>query len=172
MDFDLLAALGAGFVATLAMTALIAMARAAGMTRMPSFEMLTGSMMSGNPATARAMGVVIHYIVMGTIVFGIIYALLFTVFNSASWWVGLLIGVVHGIVVGLIMGMMPAMHPRMGRPSAAQPNTSSVTTTSNGVRLSAPGLFGTRWGAMTPAGVLIGHAVYGVVLALVYTWLT
>jgi hypothetical protein len=39
------------------------------------------------------------------------------------------------------------------------------------VTISAPALFGTGWGAMTPTGVLVGHAVYGVVLAVVYNLL-
>jgi len=162
MDFVLWAALLSGFIATLVMTAMIKMSTAAGMTEMPSFELMTGSMMSGDEKTAKTIGAVIHYVMMGTIVFGIIYALLFQAFDSASWLTGLTIGIVHGIVIGVMfMPMMPAMHPRMGEPAVIGEQTGEI-------RLSSPGIMGKNWGAMTPIGVLMGHAVYGVVLALLY----
>lgn len=53
MDVNRVAGLLSGFVASLVMTALIATARTTAMTRMPSFELLTGSMMSGNPGVAE-----------------------------------------------------------------------------------------------------------------------
>lgn len=162
MEFVLWAALLSGFIATLVMTAMIKMSTAAGMTEMPAFELMTGSMMSGDEKTAKTIGAMIHYVMMGTVVFGIIYALLFQAFDSASWLTGLGIGIVHGFVVGVMfMPMMPAMHPRMGEPAV-------VGEHSGEVRLSSPGLMGKNWGSMTPMGVLMGHAVYGVVLALLY----
>jgi hypothetical protein len=96
MEFGIWQAFVAGFAATVAMTAMISMAQAGGMTRMPPFEYITGSMMSEDPRTARLIGLMVHYIVMGTVVFGLIYAGLFTVFGSASWLLGLIIGIVHG----------------------------------------------------------------------------
>lgn len=162
MDFVLWAALLSGFIATLVMTAMIKMSAAAGMTEMPSFELMTGSMMSGDEKTAKAIGAMIHYVMMGTIAFGIVYAVLFQVFDSASWLTGLAIGIAHGVVVGVIfMPMMAMMHPRMGEPAVIGEQTGEI-------RLSAPGLMGKNWGAMTPMGVLMGHAVYGVVIALLY----
>lgn len=162
MEFVLWAALLSGFIATLVMTVMIKMSAAAGMTEMPSFELMTGSMMSGDEKTAKAIGAMIHYVMMGTVVFGIIYALLFQAFDSASWLTGLAIGIVHGFVVGVMfMPMMPAMHPRMGEPAV-------VGEQSGEVRLSSPGVMGKNWGSMTPMGVLMGHAVYGVVVALLY----
>jgi hypothetical protein len=32
-------------------------------------------------------------------------------------------------------------------------------------------VLGKNWGAMTPAGLVMGHAVYGLVAALVYSWI-
>lgn len=162
MEFVLWAALVAGFVATLVMTTMIKMSAAAGMTEMPSFELMTGSMMSGDEKTAKTIGAFIHYVMMGTVVFGILYALLFQALDSTTWLTGLAIGVVHGVVVGIVfMPMMPAMHPRMGGAVAADQR-------GVGIRLSSPGVMGKNWGSMTPMGVLMGHAVYGIVLALVY----
>jgi hypothetical protein len=111
MEFAVWQALVAGFVATVVMTGMISMARAGGMTRMPPFEYITGSMMSEDPRTARLMGLMVHYLIMGTVVFGLIYAWLFTVFGSASWLLGLIIGIVHGAVVGVVMAMMPGSVP-------------------------------------------------------------
>ncbi len=90
------------------------MASKAGMTRMPPMPLVMGSMMSGDRHKAMFIGGMLHYIVMGTVVFGIGYALLFQAFGSSAWLTGVLIGVVHGLAVGLVfMPMMPAMHSRM-----------------------------------------------------------
>ncbi len=172
-DFNAVGALVAGFAATIVMTAMMTMASKAGMTNMPPMPLVMGSMMSGDRRKAMTIGAVLHYIVMGTIVFGIGYALLFQVFGSSAWGVGLAIGVVHGLAVGLVfMPMMPAMHPRMEAQlvGAGAPADGAVVQEVGGeVRLSGPGILGKDWGGMTPAGLLMGHAVYGLVLALVYT---
>lgn len=74
------------------------------------------------------------------------------------------------------MPPMPAMHPRMSRrlvPAGGSDDGSTVVTGAGGeLELRAPGVLGKEWGAMTPVGLLMGHAVYGVVLALLYGWLT
>lgn len=164
MEFSLPGALLGGFVATLVMTVMMRLAGATGITRMPPMELVTGSMISGNPESARRVGFVIHWIVMGTVLFGLGYAAVFVAIGSAAWLVGAVIGLVHGAAVGLVfMPMMPAMHPRM----SAAPATASPSAASE-VHLSAPGMFGSHWGAMTPVGLLAGHVVYGTVVALIY----
>ena len=172
-DFNALAALIAGLAATIVMTAMMTMASKAGMTRMPPMPLVMGPMMSGDRNKAMIIGGMLHYIVMGTVVFGIGYALLFQAFGSSAWPVGVLIGVVHGLAVGLVfMPMMPSMHPRMDAQlvGAGAPAHGAVVQEVGGeVRLSGPGVLGKDWGGMTPAGLLMGHAVYGLVLALVYT---
>jgi hypothetical protein len=172
-DFNAVGALVAGFAATIVMTAMMTMASRAGMTNMPPMPLVMGSMMSGDRRKAMAVGAMLHYIVMGTVLFGIGYALLFHAFGSSTWPVGVAIGVVHGLAVGLVfMPMMPAMHPRMEAQlvGAGAPAEGAVVQEVGGeVRLSGPGVLGKDWGGMTPAGLLMGHAVYGLVLALVYT---
>jgi hypothetical protein len=56
----------------------------------------------------------------------------------------------------MAFGMMPAMHPRMR----------------DGQVLAAPGRFGKNYGSMVPAGVLMLHIIFGVVLGILYspTW--
>lgn len=165
MTFELLPALVAGLAATLVMSAMMSMSASMGMTRMPTMSLLMGAMMSGDQDRAKRIGAMIHYIVMGTIVFGLAYGALFTAFDSSSALTGILIGAVHGLAVGAIgMPMMPAMHSRMSK----DPGEPVVDTSSGSVVLSAPGFFGVQWGAMTAMGLIIGHVVYGLIAALIY----
>lgn len=166
MEFSLIGGLVAGIIGTAVMSIMMRMSGKMGMTDMPAMELVTGSMMSGDLGRAKQLGIMLHWIVMGTIVFGLGYAALFTAFGSASWLVGLVIGVVHGLVVGVVfMPMMATMHPRMSQ----DPTFSGTVDVSAGsVRLAAPGMLGAKWGGMTPVGLVMGHAVYGLVVALVY----
>jgi hypothetical protein len=154
VEFAVWPALLAGLAGTAAMTAVMVMGRAAGMTEM-DIMLIAGGMMTGDRRRARLMGAMIH-LVMGTVVFGLLYAALFAGIDSAGALTGLVIGFVHGLVVGaLAMPMMGAVHPRMraGR---------------EGFALPAPGIMGTGYGRGTPAGILIAHLVYGLVVVLVY----
>lgn len=176
VEFDLAGALIGGFVATAVMTALMTMAGQTGMTKMPPMPLVVGSMLSGDRNKAMSMGTIAHVVVMGTIVFGIVYGLLFSAFDDDAWWVGTLIGVVHGLIVGIVfMPMMAAMHPRMPREpvaAGASPAGGTVAEDDHGeLEIAAPGLLGRNWGSMTPVGVVTGHAVYGLVLAVVYAWI-
>jgi uncharacterized membrane protein YagU involved in acid resistance len=97
---------------------------------------------------------VVH-VLMGTVVFGIGYAVLFTAFDSDSAAVGALIGLAHGAILGLVaLPMMRTVHPRMRAVPA-------------GPRLDAPGVMGVGYGKGTPAGQLMTHLVYGLVTAIV-----
>lgn len=167
VEFDLGAALLSGLVGTLVMTAMMTMSKAAGMSDMPPMPLVMGSMVDGDRRRALAMGTLAHYVVMGTVVFGLVYAALFTAFDNDAWWIGAVVGAVHGVLVGAIfMPMMPSMHPRM---AAVGEVGSTVDTDERGeVVIRSPGFFGKDWGGMTPAGLVMGHAVYGLVAALVY----
>lgn len=167
MEFSLVGGLVAGIVATTVMSVMMKMSARSGMTDMPPMELVTGSMMTSDKDRAMTIGTVIHWGMMGTIVFGLGYAALFSAFASASVLTGIVLGAAHGIVVGLVfMPMMPAMHPRM---SAASGLDDPVTVTGAGVQLLAPGVFGNHWGSMTPLGLVMGHVVYGLVAAIVYS---
>jgi hypothetical protein len=175
VDFEIWPALLAGFLGTVTMTVMMNMAKAAGMTNMPPMPLVMGSMMTGDKKKAMALGSMAHFVVMGTVVFGTVYAALFTAFDNDGWWVGALIGLAHGLLVGLMaMPMMPTMHPRMERELVSvggRDETQTVVTDHTGeVHVAAPGVLGSRWGGMTPVGLVMGHVIYGVVVALVYTW--
>jgi hypothetical protein len=165
VTFEVVPALVAGLAATIVMSAMMSMAASAGMTRMPPMPLVMGSMMTGEPRQAVRLGTMLHYLVMGTLVFGLLYAALFTSFGSSSVLTGVAIGAVHGLVVGaMAMPMMPAMHPRMSASSEGP----AADTSSGTVVLSAPGFFASNWGSMTPVGLVAGHVVYGLVAALIY----
>lgn len=165
MEISVAGALLAGFVATAVMTMMLRMATAAGMTQMPPMELISGAMVARDASRAKRWGYFLHWTVMGTVVFGLGYAAVFTAVGSTSWLLGLGIGLAHGVVVGVMMAMMPAMHPRM---SGSATIDGPVSTHDGEVHLSAPGLFAGNWSRTTPVGIVVGHAVYGIVLALVY----
>ncbi len=147
---NIIGAIVAGLVGTVAMSMVIAMAPSMGMPKMDIVGML-GSMFSKEGNTA--LGWVLH-LMMG-IVFAIIYAAVWAAgIGSATWVGGLIFGAVHWLIVGLMMGGVPMMHV--------------------GIRagtVKAPGLYMMRDGGMLAfAGGLIGHVVYGLVVALVYSF--
>jgi hypothetical protein len=149
------------------MSGAIRLARTQGLTKMPSFELVTGSVVSSDEHTARQAGLLIHYGLMGTLVFGIGYGAAFAVLDSATWLDGLILGLIHGFVVGMFfMPAMPALHPRVEPALAGAGGT--VFRSRTGLLLKPPGVLGKEWGDMTPAGVVAGHMIYGVVAALVY----
>lgn len=145
---SLIAAIVAGLIATLAMTALMYMAPMMGMPKMDIVGML-GSMFSRQTATNGGaftsgsnpvLGWMLH-LMMGA-VFGAVYALLWNAFGlKPSWHIGLIFGMVHGLITPMLMPMMVRMHPN-------PPQMES--------------------GASSTMGMALGHALFGLVVALVY----
>lgn len=168
--FDVVAALIAGLIGAVAMTAMMQAAGAMGMTRMPAMTLIQGTMVTGDEKKAKRIGLMTHVFMMGMAVFGLGYAALFDVFDDASLATGALIGVGHGIVAGIVMAMMGAMHPRMVAPTDRDGDI--VTSKEGEIRIIEPGLFAKNYGPMTPIGLIVGHVVYGLVVALIYGQLT
>jgi len=140
-------AIVAGLVGTVAISMVMAMAPRMGMPRMAIWEML-GSMF--NKDGNNALGWVAHFM-MGTI-FAIIYAALWSAgVGSVSAGSGVLFGAAHFLIVGLVMGGMPMLH------AGIKAGT-----------VQAPGVYMLNAGIMGLMGGLIGHVIYGVVVALVY----
>lgn len=145
---NIIGAIVAGLVGTIVISMVMMMAPKMGMPKMAIWEML-GAMFSpdGNVALGWAM-----HLMMG-VVFGLVYAVLWTAgIGSVSLVSGLIFGIIHWLVVGLMMGGMPMMHAGIKAGS-----------------VSAPGVFMLHNGGMMGfMGGLIGHAIFGVVVALVY----
>lgn len=137
----------AGIIATIVFTTVLMMAPKMGMPKMDIVSLL-GSMF-GKPN--QALGWMMH-LMMG-IIFALIYAFLWSNgIVTATWTSGLVFGAVHWLVVGVVMGMIPMMH--VGIKSGA---------------VQAPGMWMTNSGGfMAFMGGLVGHMIFGVVIALVY----
>ena len=145
---NILAAVIAGIVGTIIMTLVMVMAPKMGMPKMDIVGML-GSMFGAPPN--RALGMMMH-LMMG-VVFALIYAALWAYgVGAATWLFGLVFGLVHWLIAGMMMAGIPMMHK--GIKSGQVP---------------APGAYMmNNGGAMAFMGGLIGHLVFGLVVALTY----
>ena len=143
-----LGAIVAGLVGTIVMSLVMAMAPIMGMPKMDIVGML-GSMLTKDGNTT--LGWVMH-LMMG-IVFALIYAGSWGLhIGAATLAFGLLFGVVQWLIVGLMMGGVPMLHAGIKAGSVQTP----------GVYMISAG------GTLAFMGGLIGHAIYGLVVALVY----
>ena len=114
MEFNWWERLVAGAAATVFMTLLMEMGAAVGMTRMNMAVML-GSMFRREPGSAKTLGMIMHF--MNDLVFGVLYALVWSAIDPAeladAWWIGLVFGAVHGAIAIDVMPVMSAMHTRV-----------------------------------------------------------
>jgi hypothetical protein len=146
---DVFGAIIAGMAGTVVISIILLMAPRMGMPEMDIVGML-GTMF--NKEGSPTLGWIMHFM-MG-IIFAVIYAALWTAGIGAPTplW-GLIFGAVHWLFSGLMMGVVPMMHA--------------------GVRagtVEAPGIFmSNSGGVMAFMGGLIGHMLYGLTVALVYS---
>ncbi|MEA3440096.1 MAG: hypothetical protein U9R58_07420 [Chloroflexota bacterium] len=146
---NVIGAIIAGLAGTLVMSMVMAIAPRMGMPKMDIVGML-GTMF--NKEGNQMLGWIMH-LMMG-IVFALIYAALWTTGIGAptALW-GLIFGAVHWLVSGLMMGAVPMMHAGIKA----------------GI-VEAPGVY--MWntgGIMSFMGGLIGHMLFGLIVALVYS---
>lgn len=141
----------AGFLATAAMTALMYMAPLMGVPKMDIATML-GTMFSTNPSVAFAIGIAMHFM-LGSVLLAIPYFYLIEFkFRDTPWLGGAIWGfLLWGVANLMVMPMMGFVHPLVR--SGAMP---------------APGLLMLQLGILAPIGSLMGHLLYGVVLARAY----
>ncbi len=167
MTFSIWAGMLGGFAGTIAMIALMKMASAMGASSMPPMPLIQGAMFTDDPNKAKKIGMFTHIVVMGTLVFGTAYAAIFAALGTAGWLSGLIIGVVHGVLAGVFMKMMGRTHPRM-EAAAHFTGGEAWRHDSTGLHIAKPGLFGKNYGPMTPMGLLMAHAVFGLLVGAVY----
>lgn len=146
-----------GFVATIALTTLMAASQGLGLTRM-SLPYMLGTMLTPHRDRAKLFGFGVH-LVDGWI-FSLIYVAAFHSWGIATWWLGALVGVVHAAFV-LTFGMrfLPGLHPRM----ASEQQGPTVSR-----QLEPPGFLALNYGYQTPATVVVAHVVFGAVLGAFY----
>lgn len=132
-------AIAAGLMGTGIMTMMMYTAPKMGMPRMDILGLL-GTMFTFNRSSATWLGAAIHSM-MG-IMFAIVYALAWTAgFGNATWLWGLAFGYVHGVAAILMMPLILRVHP------------------------SPPKMDG---GIKTMVGQIVGHMVFGLLVALTY----
>ncbi len=145
---NILGAIVAGLIGTVILTIVMAMAPKMGMPKMDIVGML-GSMFDENGNRTVGMGI---HLMMGAL-FGLVYAALWNagVGSSTILW-GALFGIGHWVVAGLMMGGIGMMH------AGVKAGT-----------VEAPGVFMVKNGGMMAfMGGLVGHIVFGIVVAIVY----
>ncbi len=136
----------AGFVATVAMTALMYLAPMMGMPKMDIATML-GTMFLSRPAPAFWLGMMIH-LMMGTVLFPAIYSFALQPGTGSGTGRGAFWGLILWAAANLmVMPLMGAIHPMVK--SGMMP---------------APGFLMLHLGVMAPVGSLVGHLVYGMLL--------
>ncbi len=166
MDFSLLSSLIAGFLATVVMTLATELASFRGATSMPSMPLLLGAWVSGDHDLAVALGSALHYGVIGTVAYGVLYALVFAL-TGTGLLVAAVVGMVHGALIGVGLGWLKQVHPRVvDRPGESR---EAVSAGRGELVFNDPGMFGVGWGDMTPAVVVGAYVVYSLVFALVYS---
>ena len=145
---NILGAIVAGIVGTIVMTTVMMIAPQMGMPKMDIVGML-GSMFSRD--SNRPLGMALH-LMMG-IVFAIVYALLWNAgIGAVTLLWGVIFGIVHWLIAGAMMGGVSMMHA--GVKAGA---------------VEAPGIYMMNNGGMMAfVGGLIGHVIFGLVVALVY----
>ena len=154
-NFEPGTAILAGAIGAVAMLVVMYGGKAMGMTRMDLLKTLgTMAVPKGASNAVYAVGAVMH-LMMGA-AFGLIHAgLLHAVdptSDGAAAGFGALFGGIHGVIVAVMMPvMLTMMHPLVR----------------NG-DLPAPGVAMTKFGKMTPMGIVMAHVVFGLVAGAVY----
>jgi hypothetical protein len=146
-----------GFVATIALTAIMSVGHGIGLTRM-SIPFLLGTMLTPNRDRALVVGVTFH--LMNGWLFAVLYAAMFESLGRATWWLGAGIGLAHAVfVLAVGMPLLPGLHPRM---------VSEYYGPTPNRRLQPPGFFALNYGKRTPIATIVAHLVYGAVIGAFY----
>ena len=146
-----------GFVATIVLTTLSAIAQGLGHTRM-NIPQILGTMFTPDRDRAKAYGFFIH--LLAGWVFSLFYVLIFESIGTAGWWRGAIIGAVHAaFALVVVFAVLPGVHPRMASerhgPTAAR-------------LLEPPGFIALNYGSQTPIAVFIAHVIFGAILGAFY----
>ena len=146
-----------GFIATLALSILLAGSQGLGLTRM-NLPYMIGTFFTSDRDRAKLYGFFVH--LFNGWIFSLLYVLLFESLHRATWWLGAIIGIGHSLLILLvIVPLMPGIHPRM----ASEQHGPSATR-----MLEPPGLMALNYGLRTPLSVLISHMVFGMILGSFY----
>ena len=147
-----------GFVATVALTTVIAGSQGLRITRM-NLPYMLGSMFTPSRDRARLIGFGVH--LLDGWIFSLGYVAVFNSWGRATWWAGAALGLLQALfVLTVIMPLLPAVHQRM----ASEDKGPTVTR-----QLEPPGFFALNYGYQTPVSVVLAHLIYGAILGAFYS---
>lgn len=154
MSVDLSRWVLSGFLATLVMTTVVALAEGLHLTRM-SLPWLLGSIATRDRDRAKVIGTGLHF--LNGWLFSLIYVLVLAHWHG-GWVMGLALGFLHAaFVLAVLLPMLPIAHPRMAD-SRSGPDGRH--------RLEPPGFLALHYGYQTPLVVVVSHLAFGLVLGL------
>lgn len=142
----------AGSAAAVAMSLMLAAARAAGVVD-ASMSRYLGCMITGRTKriTTIVVGFALHLVL--SVAIAIAYAWGFAqLWGTATWILGLLVGLLHWLLAGIFM-----------------PALDSLNRCVNEARLKPLGAFGSKRGAMMMIGFLMGHMLFGLIVGWLYS---
>ena len=146
-----------GFVATIAMTTIMAGGHGLGLTRV-SLPFLLGTVLTANRDRALVVGVAVH-IVNGWM-FAFLYAVIFESIGWTTWWLGAGVAFAHVLfVLAVGMPLLPGLHPRM---------VSEYYGPTPNRRLQPPGFMALNYGRQTPMVTTAAHLLYGAIIGGFY----
>jgi uncharacterized membrane protein YagU involved in acid resistance len=146
------------FVATLALTTVMAGSQGLRLTRM-NLPYMLGSAFTPNRDRANVIGFVVH--LLNGWIFSLAYVAAFRSWGRATWWAGAAIGLVQALfVLTVVVSLLPSFHPRM----ASEQTGPTITR-----QLEPPGFLALNYGYQTPVSVLIAHLIYGAILGAFYS---
>jgi len=147
-----------GFVATVALTTVMAGSQGVRLTRM-NLPYMLGAMFTPSRDRARVIGFGVH--LLNGWLFSLGYVAAFQSWGRATWWAGAALGLLQALfVLTVIAPLLPAVHPRM----ASEQKGPTVTR-----QLEPPGFFALNYGVQTPVSIVLGHLIYGAILGACYS---
>ena len=142
---------------TLVMTTLMEGGQYLRITRM-SLPFMLGTLVTEDRTWAKVWGFAFHF--ANGIGFAIGYGIFFEVVNRSDWWLGAIAGLLHAVfVLAVLIPVIPDVHPRMASEDEGPDSTPM---------LQPPGFLALNYGVQTPVATVLGHIVYGAVVATFY----
>lgn len=146
-----------GLIATVVMTTVLQGSQGLGLSRL-SLPFLVGTCFTGRRSHASVAGFVLYF--LGGWAFALGYVAVFGSVTLSPWLLGPALGLVNALfLLTVVLPILPYVHPRVAsehdEPRAAR-------------RLEPPGFLGLNYGYRTPLTTVLGHVLFGAVLALGY----
>ncbi|HVL69366.1 MAG TPA: hypothetical protein VM364_19065 [Vicinamibacterales bacterium] len=146
-----------GFVATIALTTIMAVSHGVGLTRI-SIPFLLGTIITPNRDRALVTGVAFH--IINGWMFAFLYAAILEAFGRTDAWIGAGIGFAQALfVLAVGMPLLPGVHPRM---------VSEYYGPTPNRRLQPPGFMALNYWRQTPIVTIAAHVVYGAIIGGLY----